>query len=44
MGKANAGLDRFEKQAESRHGKQIRISNQTGSSVQRLISFINGEQ
>jgi len=27
--KANAGLDRFEKQAESSHGKVIRISDQT---------------
>ena len=27
--KANAGLDRFEKQAESSHGKVIRISDQS---------------
>src|SRR5271154_1094931 len=38
--KANAGLDRFEKQAESSHGKVIRISDQTRSSVQRLIASL----
>ena len=38
--KANAGLDRFEKQAESSHGKVIRISDQTRSSVQRLITSL----
>ena len=38
--KANAGLDRFEKQAESSHGKVIRISDQTRTSVQRLISSL----
>ncbi len=29
--KANAGLDSFEKKAESSHGKVIRISDQTRS-------------
>src|SRR6204780_1981270 len=38
--KANAGLDRFEKQAESSHGKVIRISDQTRTSVQRLITSL----
>ncbi len=38
--KANAGLDRFEKQAESSHGKVIRISDQTRTSVQRLIASL----
>src|ERR1035441_4736337 len=38
--KANAGLDRFEKQAEASHGKVIRISDQTRSSVQRLIASL----
>src|ERR1700722_7631628 len=37
---ANAGLDRFEKQAESSHGKVIRISDQTRTSVQRLIASL----
>src|ERR1019366_3635077 len=36
--KANAALDGFEKKAESSHGKVIRISDQTRSSVQRLIA------
>jgi hypothetical protein len=36
--KANAGFDSFEKKAESVHGKVIRITDQTRSSVQRLIS------
>src|SRR5580693_10052915 len=38
--KANAGFDRFEKQAESSHGKVIRISDQTRTSVQRLITSL----
>src|SRR5208282_5893851 len=38
--KANAGLDHFEKQAESSHGKVIRISDQTRTSVQRLIASL----
>src|SRR5664280_1261734 len=38
VGQANAGLDSFEKKAESSHGKVIRISDQTRSSVQRLIA------
>src|SRR5580658_6569425 len=38
--KANAGLDRFEKQAESSHGKVIRISDQTRTSVQRLVASL----
>ena len=40
VGKANAGLDSFEKKAESSHGKVIRISDQTRSSVQRLIASL----
>jgi hypothetical protein len=38
--KANAGLDSFEKKAESSHGKVIRISDQTPSSFQRLIASL----
>jgi len=38
--KANAGLDSFEKEAESSHGKVIRISDQTRTSVQRLIASL----
>ena len=38
--KANAGLDSFEKKAESAHGKVIRITDQTRSSVQRLIASL----
>jgi len=38
--KANAGLDSLEKKAESSHGKVIRISDQTRSSVQRLIASL----
>jgi ABC-type transporter Mla subunit MlaD len=38
--KANAGLDGFEKKAESAHGKVIRITDQTRSSVQRLITSL----
>ena len=38
--KANAALDGFEKKAESSHGKVIRISDQTRSSVQRLIASL----
>src|ERR1019366_6504720 len=38
--KANAGLDSFEKKAESSHGKVIRITDQTRSSVQRLIASL----
>ena len=34
--KANAALDGFEKKAESSHGKVIRISDQTRSSVQQI--------
>ena len=37
---ANAGLDSFEKKAESAHGKVIRITDQTRSSVQRLIASL----
>lgn len=40
VGKANAALDSFEKKAESSHGKVIRISDQTRSSVQRLIASL----
>jgi hypothetical protein len=38
--KANAALDGFEKKAETSHGKVIRISDQTRSSVQRLIASL----
>ena len=38
--KANAGLDSFEKKAESSHGKVIRISDQTRTSVHRLIASL----
>jgi len=38
--KANAGLDSFEKKAESAHGKVIRITDQARSSVQRLIASL----
>ena len=38
--KANAALDSFEKKSESSHGKVIRISDQTRSSVQRLIASL----
>src|ERR1035438_7442394 len=38
--KANAALDGFEKKAESSHSKVIRISDQTRTSVQRLISSL----
>jgi hypothetical protein len=40
VGKANDGLESFEKKAESSHGKVIRITDQTRSSVQRLISSL----
>jgi len=38
--KANTGLDSFEKKAESSHGKVIRITDQTRTSVQRLIASL----
>jgi len=38
--KANAGLDSFEKKAESSHSKVIRISDQTRSSAQRLTASL----
>jgi len=40
VNKANAGLDSFEKKAESSHGKVIRITDQTRSSIQRLIASL----
>ena len=40
VGKANAALGSFENKAESSHGKVIRISDQTRSSVQRLIASL----
>jgi hypothetical protein len=40
VGKANAALDSFEKKAESSNTKVIRISDQTRSSVQRLIASL----
>ena len=40
VGQANAGLDSFEKKAESTHGKIIRITDQTRSSIQRLIASL----
>jgi len=38
--KANAGLERFENKAESAHGKVIRITDQTRTSIQRLIASL----
>jgi len=40
VGRANAALDSFEKKAESSNTKVIRISDQTRSSVQRLIASL----
>ena len=40
VGQANAGLDNFEKKAESAHGKVIRITDQTRTSIQRLIASL----
>jgi len=40
VGKANAALESFEKKAESSNLKVIRISDQTRSSVQRLIASL----
>ena len=40
VGQANAGLDSFEKKAESAHGKVIRITDQTRTSIQRLIASL----
>jgi hypothetical protein len=40
VGKANAGLESFEQKAESSHGKVIRITDQTRSSIQRLIASL----
>jgi hypothetical protein len=40
VGKANTSLGSFEEKAESSHGKVIRITDQTRSSVQRLIASL----
>jgi hypothetical protein len=40
VARANTALDSFEKKSESSHGKVIRISDQTRSSVQRLIASL----
>jgi hypothetical protein len=40
VGKANASLESFEQKAESSHGKVIRITDQTRTSIQRLISSL----
>jgi len=40
VAQANAGLDNFEKKAESAHGKVIRITDQTRTSIQRLIASL----
>jgi hypothetical protein len=40
VGKANTSLGAFETKAESSHGKVIRITDQTRSSVQRLIASL----
>jgi vacuolar-type H+-ATPase subunit H len=40
VSKANAGLASFEQKAESSHGKVIRITDQTRSSIQRLIASL----
>jgi len=38
--KANTSLGRFEQKAESSHGKVIRITDQTRTSIQQLISSL----
>src|ERR1700740_2043058 len=38
--KGNAGLNSFEKKAESSHGKVVRITDQTRTSIQRLIASL----
>ena len=40
VGRANTALDSFEKKSESSHGKVIRISDQTRTSVQRLVASL----
>ena len=40
VGRANSALESFEQKSESSHGKVIRISDQTRSSVQRLIASL----
>jgi len=40
VGRANAALDGFENKATNTHGNVIRISDQTRTSVQRLISSL----
>ena len=40
VGKANSALGSFENKAESSHGKVIRITDQTRTSVQRLIASL----
>lgn len=40
VGRANTALDSFEKKSEASHVKVIRISDQTRSSVQRLIASL----
>jgi hypothetical protein len=40
VGRANTARDSFEKKSESSHGKVIRISYQTRTSVQRLVAFL----
>ena len=40
VNKANAGLDSFEKKAESSNLKVIRITDQTRTSIQRLITSL----
>src|SRR5689334_13498399 len=40
VGRANTALDSFEKKSEASHAKVIRISDQTRSSVQRLIASL----
>jgi hypothetical protein len=37
---ANQNLQNFERQAEGTHGKVIRITDQTRSSIQRLIASL----
>jgi hypothetical protein len=40
VGKANTALDSFEKKSESSHGQVIPISDQTRTSVQRLVASL----
>jgi hypothetical protein len=43
VGKANSALDNFEKKATDSHNKVIRITDQTRTSVQRLIASVENQ-